>query len=69
MGGEGHFDGLMNYPLKQAILDFMNRHIDAAGFQNRVEELYRFYPAENGYAMYNLLGSHDTERILTACEW
>lgn len=63
--GEGHFDGLMNYPLKQAILDFMNRHIDAAGFQNRVEELYRFYPAENGYAMYNLLGSHDTERILT----
>ncbi len=31
--GEGHFDGLMNYPLKQAILDFMNRHIDAAGFQ------------------------------------
>jgi cyclomaltodextrinase len=27
--------------------------------------LLSFYPRENAYAMYNLLGTHDTERILT----
>jgi glycosidase len=34
-------------------------------FAERVEKQLKNYPRENAYAMYLLLGSHDTERILT----
>ena len=40
----------------------------APAFAERVEDLLTVYPRENIYAQYNLLGSHDTERILTIWE-
>lgn len=63
--GPDHFDGLMNYPLREALLEFLEGTLSATGFANRVETLLTLYPRENVYAMYNLIGSHDTERIRT----
>lgn len=60
-----HFDGLMNYPLREALLGFLQGKISAVSFNDRIQQLLTVYPRENVYAMYNLLGSHDTERILT----
>ncbi len=65
--GEGHFDGLMNYPVRDAVLDFLNGgSLTTNGFADRVEKLLTLYARENAYAMYVTLGSHDTERIRTA---
>lgn len=63
--GAEHFDGLMNYPLRDALLEFLDGISSASGFAQRMKQLFRLYPRENTYAMYNLLGSHDTERIYT----
>lgn len=64
--GEGHFDGLMNYPIMDALSGlFATNNLDVRRFTEKVEGLLSFYPHENAYSMYNLLGSHDTERILT----
>ncbi len=62
---ENHFDGLMNYPLRTAILDYLTGKITTAQFAGQVEPLLSLYPREYVYAMYNLLGSHDTERVIT----
>lgn len=62
---ETHFDGLMNYPLRDAILAMLNGHENAARFAERAEGLLKTYPRENLYAMLVPLGSHDTERIKT----
>ncbi len=63
---EGHFDGLMNYPFMDALVGLLaSRTLDVAHFAEKVEGLLSFYARENAYAMYNPLGSHDTERILT----
>lgn len=58
-----HFDGLMNYPLRDALLPLLNGRIPVSQFAEKVEGLFRIYARENLYAMYNLLGSHDTERL------
>ena len=60
-----HFDGLMNYPLREAILGFLGGALDAATFAQRLTELQQLYPRDRAYAMYNPLGSHDTERVRT----
>lgn len=63
--GEGHFDGLMNYPLREAVLGFLNGKFSGKMVGERLENLLGLYARENTFAMYNLLGSHDTERMLT----
>jgi cyclomaltodextrinase len=64
--GEGHFDGLMNYPIMDALAGLLaTGSMDVLHFAQKVEGLLSLYSRENAYAMYNLLGSHDTERILT----
>jgi cyclomaltodextrinase / maltogenic alpha-amylase / neopullulanase len=64
--GENHFDGLMNYPLREALLDFLDRSlIPASGFAEKIEDLLEVYPRVNRHAMYLPLGSHDTERLMT----
>ena len=67
--GPYHFDGLLNYPLRDAIIEFLNTtFLNASGFADRVEDLLKLYPQENAYAMYLPLSTHDTERILTIFE-
>ncbi len=60
-----HFDGLMNYPLRSLILELLQGKINAQQFGGHIDALLRAYPPENTFAMYNSLGSHDTERIYT----
>jgi glycosidase len=64
--GERTFDGLMNYPLRDALLDFLEgTFLTTDEFGRKIEELLTVYPRENVYSMYLPLGSHDTERIFT----
>lgn len=64
--GDEHFDGLMDYPVMEAVLSLIATNtLDSAHFGDKVEGLLSLYPRENAYAMYVLLDSHDTERILT----
>lgn len=61
----GHqLDSVMNYPFRNAVLSFLQRG-DAEEFYHTVTELYASYPPFVCNALMNLLGTHDTERILT----
>ncbi len=60
-----HFDGLMNYPLREAILGFLDGTLSASQVAERLQQLQRLYPHAQTFAMYNPLGSHDTERVRT----
>jgi cyclomaltodextrinase / maltogenic alpha-amylase / neopullulanase len=55
----------MNYPVRAAILDYLTGKASAADFGRQVEKALAGLPRENVYAMYPLIGSHDTERALT----
>ncbi|MBS1250076.1 MAG: Neopullulanase [Chloroflexi bacterium] len=66
--GEDHFDGLMDYPVRDALLDFLRERISADVFAEKVEHLLKAYPRSNVYAMYLPLGSHDTRRVKTKLE-
>ena len=59
-------DSVMNYPLKNAMIDFALLRIDAKEFNRRIMSLKENYPRPAFYAALNFLSSHDTVRILTA---
>lgn len=62
------FDAVMNYPFTNAALDFIaEQTIDAQGFQNAWSHVMFSYPETVNAVAFNLLGSHDTKRVLTAC--
>lgn len=58
-------DSAMNYPLRKIILDFILKNKSAQETEVSILNQHENYPEENLYAMMNLLGSHDVERILT----
>ncbi|TAH72105.1 MAG: glycoside hydrolase family 13 protein [Anaerolineaceae bacterium] len=58
-------DSVMNYPLRNAIIDFACQSCDANTFGMRIMSLCENYPSEAFYSLMNLLSSHDSERILT----
>lgn len=60
----GQLDSVMNYPFRNAVLAFL-REGDATTFYHILTELYGTYPIEVSHSLMNLLGTHDTERILT----
>lgn len=66
--GEGHFDGLMNYPLRSALLDLLRERIGLEEFSGEIDRLIERYPRENLFSMYLPLGSHDTRRVITRLE-
>ena len=64
--GDSHFDGLMNYPVRDALLRYLLAGtIDITHFADKIENLLEYYPRENAFAMYVTAGTHDTERLLT----
>ena len=60
----GQLDSVMNYPVKYAIIDFI-KDKNADKFYNCVTDIYSSYPQFCSDVLMNLVGSHDTERILT----
>jgi cyclomaltodextrinase / maltogenic alpha-amylase / neopullulanase len=60
-----HCDGLMNYPVKDALLACLTGQDKVDQFADKVEGLLRVYPPEHVTAMYLPLGTHDTERLRT----
>ena len=61
----GHeLDGVMNYPLRHAILDFLIDKITAPKLADITEQLHENYPEEAFYSTLNLLGSHDRVRLM-----
>ena len=63
------FDAVMNYRFRDACLDFFaSRRTTPTEFCQSLQTIRSSYPEESLYAMQNLLGSHDTERILTVCK-
>lgn len=63
---DGELDGVMNYPFRKAILDFLRQRDDGAGLRETVLTLAEHYPAQVLNCCMGLLGTHDTPRILTA---
>ena len=64
--GKG-LDGVMNYPFRTAILSFL-RGGSALSSAEQLTAICEHYPAPALHALMNHLGTHDTERILTALE-
>ncbi|MDD3242095.1 MAG: glycoside hydrolase family 13 protein [Eubacteriales bacterium] len=67
----GHeLDGVMNYPAREAIIRFVKGEISAQRCRDELDGLYAHYPRPARKALLNLLGSHDTMRILNVlgCE-
>lgn len=61
------FDAVMNYVFRDAVLDFFARKkASASELVATLERLRAHYPHQASAAQLNLLGSHDTERVLTA---
>jgi glycosidase len=58
-------DSVMNYPLKNAIIDFV-KNGNSQGIKEVAISLYAHYPKDVSDCLMNFLGTHDTERILTA---
>ena len=57
-------DSVMNYPTKNAIIEYIKSG-DCTFLYNTAVELYSTYPRCVCDCLMNLLGTHDTERILT----
>ncbi|MDA1330153.1 MAG: alpha-amylase [Chloroflexi bacterium] len=62
---DDHFDGLMNYPLRDAILDPLSHKAGFDLLAHVQDELLSVYTPAQWSAMYNPLGSHDTKRVMT----
>jgi 4-alpha-glucanotransferase len=58
-------DGVMNYPLRDAILGFMLGDVRAEAAAEDLMALYENYPHDALYESLNLLGSHDRMRVFT----
>lgn len=57
-------DSVMNYPLRNGIIDFVTCG-SAEMLYNVLIELYSSYPRCVSDSLMNILGTHDTERIIT----
>lgn len=63
------FDAVMNYPFTNSVLDYaVHGKLDGAAFAGEIGNLLAAYPQSVTEAAFNLLGSHDTPRLLTVCE-
>ena len=63
---DGELDSAMNYPFRTAILNFLRDRDDGIGLKNTVMTIAENYPRDVVLCNMNLLGTHDTPRILTA---
>ena len=62
----GMLDSVTNYPLRHAVIGFLNGVSDACDLKNFLVDQAANYPRPMYYALMNLLSSHDIERVRTA---
>ena len=62
----GELDSVMNYPFRTAIIEYVRGHDTGKGLKDAVMTIVENYPPEVVLCNMNLLGTHDTPRILTA---
>ncbi len=63
---DGTLDSVMNYPFRTAILNYLRGMDDGNALKNTVMTVLENYPPQVAACNMNLLGTHDTPRILTA---
>ena len=63
---DGTLDSVMNYPFRTAILNFVKGQDTGENFRSTVLTVAENYPPQVLRSNMNLLGTHDTPRILTA---
>jgi len=62
------FDAVMNYPLTSAINDFIAKNkTTASQFKEAISRVQTMYSRNVSEVNFNLLNSHDTKRLLNAC--
>ena len=61
-------DSVMNYPLKDEVLDYLNNHNQGEILSKGMTKLWENYPRRAFQHLMNILSTHDTERILTVLE-
>ena len=57
-------DSVMNYPLRDGVIDFLTFRLSASQLKRRLDSLYENYPEPFARSLMNLLGSHDKARII-----
>ncbi len=57
-------DSVMNYPFRSAVIDYLETG-DSTVLADTLTEVFATYPRENAHCLMNILGTHDTERILS----
>ena len=62
---DGELDSCMNYPFRTAIINFIRGHDGGHGFKDTIMSIVENYPQQVVQCNMNLLGTHDTPRILT----
>ena len=63
---DGILDSAMNYPYRNAIINFIRGWDNGPGLKNAIMTIVENYPPQVVQCNMNLLGTHDTARILTA---
>ena len=63
---DGVLDSCMNYPFRTAILNFLKDRDDGRALEETVMSIAENYPPQVFLCNMNMLGTHDTPRILTA---
>ena len=58
-------DSVMNYPFKDAMIDFVIGNCNGTYFGKRILKILENYPKEVSYSLMNIAGTHDTMRIKT----
>lgn len=60
------YDSVMNYPLVESIHNFfIDKHADASKLEHSMNRCYTMYYEQTNQVLFNLLDSHDTERLIT----
>ena len=62
---DGELDSCMNYPFRTAIVNFLRGNDGGHGFKETIMSIVENYPQQVVQCNMNLLGTHDTPRILT----
>ncbi|MEN6417429.1 MAG: glycoside hydrolase family 13 protein [Clostridiaceae bacterium] len=60
-------DSVMNYLFRSSMVGFFAKSESAKRFDAQIQRLQRIYAQPAQQVLYNLIGSHDTERFLTLC--